>query len=693
MTAPAAAQPAAPAVLAQDPLQVSIASLSPSVIPKSGVITIRGRVTNLSDETWTDLKVYPFVSATPMLSEGELAEAAESDPADVVGDRITTEGAYDEIPDLEPGESATYWIRLRRTVLGQWITGDPGVFWFGVHAMNGDDDFADGRARTFLPLVPPRTQKTVKTALVMPIRRPISYDADGRLTDIDGWRKNFAVSGRLRQIVDLAATRQDFPVTWLVDPAVLDAAQRLVDGNPERDLSANLPPPGEDPDEQPEETEEPSPSEGPDEGSDEESSKALLDAATAAESFLTKVTPLLQDGDVLALPYGDVDVSAAVDRGPELLAEAREQSTQAFTSREIDAQPAVAPVTGFLTDRGIIAQDQATRIMVSDEMLRSTDEDDEPPTTLLASGKRVVLSDSTAGSGGPGPESRSSALAMRQRILADAAMRVLNDSIQPLVVSLPAHWRPGPTWSSFAQGLNVPWLSLEPLSNAATTPPTTISASRLAYPDNQAARELRTPTFAAAKDLVAAGTTLDRVLPRNDLLTGEVTRQALTSIGYGARADTLSARLATERSTLWIADRLGQIVVEAPPSVTMSSERGEFSANLVNNLDQPVTVRVEASIPEFSPLEIEGPPSIELDAGAQRTVRLNVKSSKVGVHDVKLVVTDEEGTELGSFDEMPLRAGELGKWIWMVLAVGGALLFGAIAVRLVRRFQNYRRTA
>lgn len=681
-----AAQPAAAGVQAQDPLQISIAELSPSVIPKRGVITISGRVTNLSEETWTDLTVYPFASEHPIGGEAELAKAAKTPASDVVGDRILTEGAYDEtIPDLAPGESATYRIRLKRGVLGQKIDGVPGVYWFGVHVLKDGDTAAVGRARTFLPLVPPRTQKSVKTVLVVPLRRPIEYDAEGRLSDIEAWSKNFAANGRLRQIIDLAESAPDVPVSWLVDPALLDAAERLADGNPARDLSPNLPPPGEEPGE----TEEPTPSESADEGSDEESSKALQDASTAAEAFLTKATAVLKDGDVLALPYGDVDVAAAVSRDPDLLTAARELAAQAFSAREIAAQPVVAPVTGFLSAGGITAQEPATKILVSDEMLRDPG-DSEAPTTLDASGHRVVLSDSGTSSGGPGPESRSGALAIRQRILADAAARVLTDSFQPLVVSLPAHWRPGPTWSSFFQGLDLPWLSIEPLSNAATTPPTKIAASRLVYPDKHFARELRTPSFDSARELVAAGNTLDRVLTRNDLVGGEITRQALTSLGYGARADTLSARQAAERATGWIDSQLGKVVVEAPVSVTMSSEKGRFSANLVNNLDQPVTVRVEAHTDSPGTMEIKGPRSIELDAGAQRTVPLDATSTKVGVHTVKLVVTDVEGTRLGSSDEMPIRAGQLGKTIWMILAGGGVLLFGAIAIRLVRRF---RRTA
>ena len=55
-----------------------------------------------------------------------------------------------------PGERAPFTIQVPVDDLP--ITGDPGVYWFGVHALgtsaDGRDLVADGRARTFIPLVP-----------------------------------------------------------------------------------------------------------------------------------------------------------------------------------------------------------------------------------------------------------------------------------------------------------------------------------------------------------------------------------------------------------------------------------------------------------------------------------------------------------------------------------------------------------
>ena len=172
--------------LAEDesPLSVAIDALAPSSVPNRGPIRISGSVTNDDDEPWTTVNVYSFVGADPMTTPGELADAAQTPATAQVGTRITEPGTYDTIDRIEPGESAQFSVRVPRSAIP--VT-EPGVYWFGVHALGegpaGRDTAADGRARTFLPLVP-RTSRSQDTALVLPLRRLITFTPDGRLT---GW--------------------------------------------------------------------------------------------------------------------------------------------------------------------------------------------------------------------------------------------------------------------------------------------------------------------------------------------------------------------------------------------------------------------------------------------------------------------------------------------------------------------------
>ena len=95
----------------------------------------------------------------PMTTSAELAEAADTDPEDaLVGERITDRGHVRHDRRARPRRVRAVLDPGPAAELEPYLAGD-GVYWFGVHALGsndaGGDAVADGRARTFLPLVPP----------------------------------------------------------------------------------------------------------------------------------------------------------------------------------------------------------------------------------------------------------------------------------------------------------------------------------------------------------------------------------------------------------------------------------------------------------------------------------------------------------------------------------------------------------
>ena len=118
---------------------------------------------------------------------------------------------------------------------------EPGVYWFGVHALGtsaaGRDGVADGRARTFLPYVPPKdrgdpsTPRWSSRCATRSCTRPT-----GPWPTSDDWVETLGEGGRLSSILDFGLAAGGLPITWLVDPAVPDSADQLVDGNPAREL-------------------------------------------------------------------------------------------------------------------------------------------------------------------------------------------------------------------------------------------------------------------------------------------------------------------------------------------------------------------------------------------------------------------------------------------------------------------------
>ena len=82
------------------------------------------------------------------------------------------------------------------------------------------------------------------------------------------------------------------------------------------------------------------------------------------------------------------------------------------------------------------------------------------------------------------------------------------------------------------------------------------------------------------------GRLLETMLPVNDTVAGEVRDEALATASYASRVRPNSARVAADRSRYVLDRELAKVQVEAPPSVTLSSETGPFTATVTNGLDQ-----------------------------------------------------------------------------------------------------------
>lgn len=694
VASPASAAPRA-TTEATTPLLVTIDDMSPSVVPKKGKIRVSGTVTNADDETWSSISLYAFMGDQgPMTTSKQLSEAATAPEDALVGQRITTEGTYAEVTELRPGESATYSLAVPRAELEPYLAGD-GVYWFGVHALGsteaGGDLFADGRARTFLPLISSNV-RPVQTAVVIPLRRQILHAADGSIDDVESWTASFSPGGALRALVDLGVASGSQPVTWLVDPAVIDVARRLAAGNPPRSLASTVTEDDTDGDPDGDEatSESPSPSATPTEGEEgeevpeEELDPSTAAAAEAAAGWLERLQSGLEGNQILALPYGDMDVSAAAEIDPAAYRQARKRATGDLQPWGLATTPAVSSPTGYLSVEGMLLTEPGTTLLVTDKMFRSAN----PPAIAHIPEHTLGVTSSGAVSGGPGPDDRRSAVSIRQRIVSEAAVRALTRARKPLLVSLPSTWRPNPV-DGFFDGLDVPWMDLTSVASALQRVGSEVDSADLKYPETQARLQLDPAAFSAATDLADAGESLQNLLTDNDEVAGEVLDEALTTTSYSDRLRPDSARVAAYRSRAWIAARLGSVHVEAPRAVILSSGSGRFAATVINTLDEPVTVRIQAEA--GAPLQVEVPADpLELGPNARTTVLLNASSSGLGVRTVTLRITDTDGVALGSSDSLPIRSNRVSSVIWLIIGTGVALLFGAILVRLYRRVRAAR---
>ncbi len=683
----AAALAAARAVATAEPLQVEITSLNPSYLPDRGPVTLTGTVTNSTEKRWRAIRVYAFMGDAPMRSTAELDAAVETPVDAVVGDRILLPGTFDELGRLAPGESKDFTVTLRRN---QLPAEEPGVYWFGAHALGSDtaanpDTFADGRARTFIPLVPSRTPGSLRTSVVIPIRQAVRHAANGRIRSAPRWAAELADGGQLRSLVELGAAAGSAPVTWLIDPAVPDAVARLVAGNPPRTLADTLPPV----DGEPTESGEPDPASPSDSGDEEPTDpeeptgpEAPVNAATEpGTAWLDRFDDAVADDEVLALPYGDLDVAAAATHAADFYELAVGRVGTVTDRLGIVTEPAVAGSNGFLPPEALYVLEGGETVILSDAALSRED----PVTSAVIEGREVLFASSAVARGGPRPGAQRSEIALRQRLLAEAAVRLLFHDRTPLLVVLPGDWQPDNP-SSFWSGLDPDWLELTDTDDLGTGPD--VAAEEIITPVEQELTALDPENFEASRALNEVGRRLDNVLPRNDRVASQTFDEALTSISYAQRDRAPEARIDTLESAGWIERRLARIRVRAPRGVTLSSATGSFPTLVTNQLDHPVRVMLEAI--SLGDVRVETSAPLELAAGSRQTVLLNADAGSPGVHYVRIRVTDENGNPLGAARRVAIRSAEVSQVIWVILGLGVGLLFVAIAIRVVRRVRSER---
>ncbi len=667
------------------PLTIALTSMSPGQVPRKGDIRVAGTVTNDSEEDWSDINVAPFVASSPITSRDELAEASASAADVAVGDRLTDAGTYVAVGDLAPGERASFRIRIPVESLG--ITGDPGVYWIGVHALgsnvDGRDAVADGRVRTFIPLVAPATaraarRRPVPVSVVLPLRDRARRAVDGSLNGPARWAALTGPSGRLTRLADFGASAGDAPLAWLVDPAVVDALEDFSDGNPPLSLGsperagegASEAP--ESPSEEPSPSAVPSPVPGAPTDAEQERAGKVLDRFLASARTHT----------LFRLGYSDPDTAALARRRPALVRRADELAARRMSDRDLSGSPAVAPPGGRFDPELLPRLDRGALMLLGDG-----GSSEEPTLSRLPTGQDLVLVDERASSGGPAPTSAYAPLAVRQRILSEAALEAsTGEPPRPIVVGLPPRWNPGPSWrkADFFDGLQTGWSQLAPVPRGATTE----YDGELPYSRAQRSREIAGSNVAATRSLTRTSEVLDHLLANVNDVTGRLTGAALQASSYNARrSPALAARQVRELDAA-VRDQISAVQVTGTDFVTLSGGSGSLTVTLVNDLQQPVTVGLQARTPGDS-VRVEAPEPVSMQPGERTTLRLQVNSD-VGVHDVTLYPVTVDGEAAGTPFTFSLRTSQVGRLIWYIIIAGGTLLAVMIVRRIVLRIRDRR---
>ncbi|MEW2161644.1 DUF6049 family protein [Streptomyces sp. NPDC007084] len=271
-------------------VDISIASLTPSVPTDGDTVTVSGSVTNRSKQTVTDAHVGIRVGSSPLTTRSAIDTAAKLTSFQPGLDAMEVGGKYvQKVDRLGAGNSENFSISVPVKDLD---LGDDGVYQLGVSLTGRTTtqpwDQVLGIKRTFLPWQPESADTKTKTTFLWPLISPVHLTAETgsdeqqtRVFKNDDLAKEIAPGGRLDQLLSLGS---GLDVTWVLDPDVLASVDAMRGGYRIQQADGTTVA-----------------------GSDR--NRAL------AKDWLDKLEKTVQGQKIVALPFADPDIASLAHNG------------------------------------------------------------------------------------------------------------------------------------------------------------------------------------------------------------------------------------------------------------------------------------------------------------------------------------------------------------------------------------------
>jgi hypothetical protein len=685
-TAASAAAAAVPSALV-----VVITGLSPVSPTPQSTLVVAGTVANHTSDPVSE------VSATLDLGYaiGPDRQALDSDeqtpPVDV--NPIATV----HLPErIGAGGSVAFRVSLPLDdVLGLSPT-SVGVYPLQVHV--SVDGLAAGQADTFLPWLGYQPSGRLRVVTVWPIDDAPALSESGALTS-GTLAGEISPSGRLGELVaDTRTAAQGgppptgrprprpakvVPLTWLVEPSLVQAVQRMTTPYPQVGLAG------------------------------------MHRADPAARTFLDDLQAASGPGELVALPYGDPDQVALQRAGltSDLTTSYRLGTSTVSDVLHVAAAANVAWPAGGLMDQVTITTLSGagvSQVLLSDTELAADPNADpatpsavtELPTGIPGVSVEGLATDSTIGAllAAGGRDAPSPRMA-EQLVLAQTALIVLTEKPndpqeRDLVLAPPRYWNPE---RSYATGL------LRELAEASWISPVTLAQTQ-GDPAGQRSGTLVDPEQAERGGLpmstLAAGRSPNRVGSLRATLTS---LSNMLGPGFPTVLGGAEAALYRAESVAWRTDPAGGaalrrgvaaqiqtimngVKVVSAPRVTLTAHHTHLPVTVANNLPYRVQVVLHVISPDPSRLRTTASQPVVLGPGEKRTLDLVAYTQESGRFSVDLQLTTPDGRALGPALELIVNSTAYGAITIAITLAALAVLGLAIVVRLGRRLRARRST-
>jgi hypothetical protein len=662
---PAQAAPAVDSVI-----NVVVDAFTPLIPTQGDLLRLTGRVVNSSAQPIQQVSTRLALSLQPLVDRGQLTEVANTPLIASSGDISVSPVAesstrVDEL--LRPGEESPFEIVIPITDLP---LASAGTYVIAVEAVGTQPDGSLGLLgiqRTFLPWFPKGADVSpIGLAWLWPLADWPARDADGILLN-DSTPLSLAPGGRLASLLAIAAA-SPMTVTWMADSELLQAASDIANGYQVlRD--------GE---------------------------LVVGDRSTSARAWIEGLRTAIRGSIVHALPYADIDASAA-----------RRVGLQTDVVRAITRSPVIAervveqPVEGRIAwapagrmDRrtvNLLAESGVDRLVLSSEAMTPVDSGFTPSGiadfgTAVGAIDAILLDSGLTNALGARQRTKGEVVLARQRFLAETAIIAVEPDapLGRILAVGPAEirWHPDANLleSLLRATSQAPWLqpaNLEELRRAPRVP-----RKRATYGTGIVAAELDAQFMGRIK---AAQSRLDRITAILDdpSTVGPPYAAALLRAQSSAwRGEPSVGDELLDSINAGLLERTTSVRVLSAGTVIFSGDSGRVPVTIANDGDQGVTVGLALIGQPGVRLESQPLNGIRVEPGKKVSVDLEARVIGGEPLSVSVQILTPSGARYGSPATISLVSTAYSRAAGWVVAVAFAALAVFVVIGIIRRIRR-----
>lgn len=648
--------------------RLSIDEFSPKAAGPKSVIHVSGHLLNSSRNALNRATIRLRYSSQALPSRSQLrlyaAGAAGSvQPQSIAAQRTLARG-------VKANSEADWSLKVPVSSLG--VSDTLGVYPIEVDAVDATGQTI-AKQRTFLTYgTKSAAYKPTRVAWLWPIiDRPRRAD-DGTFME-SSLGQSLVSRGRLARLVDAGMrNKQRVPLTWMVDPALLDDADHL--SRSHQMLSHGT--------------------------------KTKTESADSdATAWLGRLRSAVGSAPLVSLPYGDVDVTAVTRAGLDDDVKPAVRDGAQITQRLLKRSPSTDiawPPQGLADadSMDVLAFAGAKTVVLSQRALPTSSQLSYTPNgaaKLPTSNGTVkaLLADPTLTDVLGGTQQQTSAAVTEQRFLAETALITaeLPNSPRTVVVAPPRRWDPaaGLPEALLNDTRGVPWM--KPVSATSVRPSGGVDR-KLEYTGSEQQEELGRRYLKRVSDIRSRAKRFASLFDDDVNPFGLATYRMESSAW---RASPTRARRLRER-VRWSVDQSNEKVSFVNrASVTMGGSEAKIPVTIANELDtgdgsqaareaNTATVKVSVSAPDSNSISVgRYDHTAKVGPGGKVTVYVPVTARAVTVTNLRVALLAPDGKPINPPATMKVQVTNIGETAsWVTGAALGVLVIAA-AFRFLRR--------